>query len=91
VINGLRLPVYGYRNDSRMPNYHRLDVSYTLKSRPNPSRGWSYDWNFGIFNAYGRKNPWVINFREDRVNDRSFAEMTYLFGVIPSVTFNFKF
>ena len=91
VINGLRLPVYSGRNDSRMPNYHRLDVSYTLKSRPNPSRSWSYDWNFGIFNAYGRKNPWVINFREDRANDRSFAEMTYLFGVIPSITFNFKF
>ncbi|MCL2683513.1 MAG: TonB-dependent receptor [Bacteroidales bacterium] len=91
VIGGEWLPVYSDRNDSRMPNYHRLDVSYTLKSRPNPQRRWSYDWNFGLFNAYGRKNPWVINFKEDRQHDRRFAEMTYLFGVIPSITFNFKF
>jgi hypothetical protein len=91
VIGGVSIPVYSGRNDSRMPNYHRLDVSYTLKSRPNPNRRWSYDWNFGFFNAYGRKNPWIINFREDRATDRRFAEMTYLFGIIPSVTFNFKF
>ena len=91
IINGLSLPIYGYRNDSRMPNYHRLDVSYTLKSRPNLQRRWSYDWNFGLFNAYGRKNPWIINFREERDRSRRYAEMTYLFGIIPSVTFNFKF
>jgi hypothetical protein len=91
VINGLSLPVYGDRNSSRMPNYHRLDVSYTIKSKPNPNRRWDYDWNFGVFNAYGRKNPWIINVREERGGDRRYAEMTYLFGIIPSVTFNFKF
>jgi len=94
IINGISLPVYGARNAHRMPNYHRLDVSYTLRSRPDPTRRWSWDWNFGLFNAYGRKNAWVINFREDRQptgSVRRFAEMTYLFGVIPSITFNFNF
>jgi hypothetical protein len=91
VIGGQSLPIYDGRNDSRMPNYHRLDVSYTIKSRPNPNRRWSYDWNFGFFNAYGQKNPWVINLRENRPDDRRYAEMTYLFGIIPSITFNFKF
>jgi len=91
VINGLSLPIYGDRNSSRMPNYHRLDVSYTLRSRPDPTRRWSWDWNFGLFNAYGQRNPWMIRFREDQTTDRRFAEMTYLFGVIPSITFNFRF
>jgi len=94
IINGVSLPVYGDRNTHRMPNYHRLDVSYTLRSRPDPTRRWTWDWNFGLYNAYGRKNAWVINFREDRStpgNVRRFAEMTYLFGVIPSITFNFNF
>ena len=90
--NGLWLPIYPeHRNEARMPNYHRLDVSYTIKSKPNPDKRWSYDWNFGIFNAYGRKNPWIINFKEERGADYKYAEMTYLFGIIPSVTFNFKF
>ncbi len=90
-INGLKLPIYSDRNDSRMPNYHRLDLSFTIKSKPNPKRRWSYDWNFGIYNAYRRHNPWIINFREDPTKTRTFAEMTYLFDIIPSVTFNFKF
>jgi hypothetical protein len=90
--SGLWSPVYpDDRNDSRMPNYHRLDVSYTIKSKPNLQRRWSYDWNFGLFNAYGRKNPWIINFKQERGSDRKYAEMTYLFGIIPSITFNFKF
>jgi hypothetical protein len=94
IINGISLPVFGDRNAHRMPNYHHLDISYTIRSRPNPERRWSYDWNFGLFNVYSRRNPWVINFREERQGGdsvRRFAEMTYLFGIIPSVTFNFRF
>lgn len=92
IINGLALPVYTNRNASRMPNYHRLDVSFTIKSKPNPQRRWSYDWAFGLYNAYNRHNPWIINFKQDQTNSsRTYAEMTYLFGIIPSVTFNFKF
>jgi hypothetical protein len=92
LIKGVWLPIYTDRNGSRMPNYHRLDVSFMIKSKPNPDRKWSYDWSFGLYNAYNQHNPWMINFKQDEVNpSRTFAEKTYLFGVIPSVTFNFKF
>ncbi len=91
-VGNIILPVYSDRNDCRMPNYHRLDLSYTIKSKEVPGRRWSYDWNFSIYNAYARHNPWSISFKQDKDNpSQTYAEMIYLFSIVPSVTFNFKF
>lgn len=85
-------PLYSNRNDYRLPDYHRLDLAVTLRCKDKPNRKFYHEWNFSLYNAYGRKNPWVINFVEDPTNpNESYAEMTYLFSFIPSVTFNFKF
>ncbi len=86
------IPIYSDRNGYRLPDYHRLDVSATLKSKEKPGRKWSHEWNFSVYNAYGRKNPWVINFKQEP-NDpsRTYAEMIYLFSFVPAITFNFFF
>jgi hypothetical protein len=45
-----------------------------------------------VYNAYNRKNAWAINFVQDENNpDITHAEMTYLFPVIPALTWNFRF
>lgn len=86
------IPIYSDRNAYRMPDYHRLDVSYVLKPKEKPSRKWDWELNFSIYNAYGRKNAWTINFVQDEQNpELTYAEKTYLFSVIPAVTFNFEF
>jgi len=86
------VPIFSDRNGYRMPDYHRLDLSVTLRSKEKPGRWFYHEWNFSVYNAYARKNPWVINFVQDE-NDpnKTFAEMTYLFSIIPAVTFNFHF
>ncbi|MBN1339690.1 MAG: TonB-dependent receptor [Bacteroidales bacterium] len=85
-------PVFSDRNEYRMPDYHRLDFSITLRDREQPGKKWYGEWNLSVYNAYARKNPWVINFVQDE-NDpsKSYAEMTYLFSIIPSITYNFHF
>jgi hypothetical protein len=89
---GLVIPVYSDRNAYRMPDYHRLDLSFTLRSKQKPERTWQGEWNFSIYNAYGRKNAWAINFVQDEENpNTTYAEKTYLFSAVPSVTYNFKF
>lgn len=86
------IPIYSGRNEYRLPNYHRLDLSVTFKSKPNPDKRWGWDVNFSAYNAYARKNPWVINFKQVPENpNETFAEMTYLFSIVPAITFNFKF
>jgi hypothetical protein len=85
-------PVYSNRNAYRMPDYHRLDVSVSFGSKPKPERKWYWDLNLSVYNAYARKNAWAINFVQDEENPNiTHAEMTYLFPVIPALTWNFHF
>lgn len=86
------VPIYSERNDYRMADYHRMDLSITWKDKPNPEKRWHNEFNISFYNLYNRKNPWVINFQTD-VNDPTitYAEMTYLFGIIPAFTWNFRF
>jgi len=88
----LYVPVFSSRNGYRMPDYHRLDISATLKRKDKPDKKWDWDLNLSIYNAYGRKNPWVINFKQEEDNpNKTYAEMIYLFGIVPAITFNFSF
>ncbi len=91
-IGGKIVPIYSDRNAYRMPDYHRLDLSLTIKGKQKPNKKWSHEWNFTVYNAYGRKNAWTINFVQDENNPSvTYAEKTYLFSIIPAVTYNFKF
>lgn len=91
-IMGTVIPFYTERNSYRYSDYHRLDLALTYKPRPKSSRKWKGEWNLSIYNAYNRKNAWAINFVQDRQQPNvTYAEMTYLFSILPAVTYNFKF
>lgn len=89
-LNNKTVYYYPERNSNRLPNYHRLDLAATLESKPGNKLQSS--WSFGIYNLYNRQNAFSIDFRDDP-NDasRTQAVQTTLFGIIPSVTWNFKF
>jgi hypothetical protein len=91
VIEGAIVPIYSDRNAYRMPAYHRLDLSVTFRGKPSEKR-FKGEWVLSVYNAYNRHNAWSINFVQDE-NDPyvTYAEKTYLFGIVPSVTYNFKF
>ncbi|HYW95086.1 MAG TPA: TonB-dependent receptor, partial [Bacteroidales bacterium] len=91
-ILGKILPLYSRRNAYRFDNYHRLDLSLTFRSKEKPGRTWHSEWNLSVYNAYGRKNTWAINFvQDDMYPDVTYAEKTYLFSIVPAITYNFKF
>ena len=89
-VGGMTTFYYTTRNADRLPYTGRLDVSATLKGRE--SKKINSSWNIGLYNALNRQNPYAIQFR-DKENDpsRTEAVKTSLFGIIPSVTWNFKF
>ncbi len=107
IVAGQAVPVYddGRRNAHRMPAYNRLDLSVTLNGREKKGRKWQGSWVFSVYNTYARKNTFVITFEEVYNNDPSFdpesgepiisrelgAVKLYLFSIIPSVTYNFRF
>jgi hypothetical protein len=73
------LDYYPGPNNVRMPDYHRLDVSYqsTLKKKHG-----SRTWNLGIYNVYNQQNPYLY------YNDskKGFQQLV-MFPIMPFVSF----
>ncbi len=91
IIDNVQLSSYTERNSYRMPDYHRLDLGLTLSGKEKPGKRYHGELNFSVYNAYARHNAWAINFNTDPETGITTAEKTYLFSVIPSLTYNFKF
>lgn len=89
--NGITIPNYEARNSSRLPSYHRLDVSAIYTPNPNSTKRWKGEWVFGIYNIYNRRNAASISFRENRNSGNNEAVRLAIFGIIPSISYNFKF
>jgi hypothetical protein len=92
-VQNLNVPIYddNKRNADRLPTYHRLDIAATLTPEKNKNRRWQGEWVFGIYNLYGRQNAASLAFRQNRETFENEAVQTSIFGVVPSVTYNFKF
>lgn len=90
-FNGLNIPNFEARNSSRLPSYNRLDISAMYTPQPNSNKRWKGEWVFSIYNLYNRKNAASINFRQDRNTGLNEAIRLSIFGVVPSVAYNFKF
>ncbi len=88
---GINVPVYSNRNQDNLPAYHRIDVSATLNPTKNKGRKWQGEWVFSVYNLYGRKNAASINFRQNQDSGLNEAVRLSIFGMVPSVTYNFKF
>lgn len=86
------------RNNFRIPAYHRLDLSATLRSKDNPDKLWSWNFVMGVYNLYNRKNPFAIYFRQEGerpipANDPIETEavrFSVIGSIIPAISFNFN-
>jgi len=88
---GISVPIYGSRNADNLPAYHHLDLSATLTPRKNRDRNWQSEWVFGIYNVYNRMNAASITFRQNETTGQNEAVRLSIFGIVPSVSYNFKF
>lgn len=85
------IPHFGSRNADELPAYHRLDVSATYVPKPNKKQGWQGEWVFSVYNLYNRMNAASLTFRQNETIGANEAVRLSIFGIIPSVTYNFKF
>lgn len=91
VYNDITVPVYEARNSSRLQHFHRLDISATLTPTKKKEKRWTGEWVFSLYNVYNRKNAASISFRENSDTNQNEAVRLSIFGIIPAVTYNFKF
>ncbi|WP_116788417.1 TonB-dependent receptor [Flavobacterium psychrotrophum] len=85
------VPSYGLRNEERLPAYHHLDISATYTPHPERKKGFKGEWVFSIYNLYNRQNASSITFSQNEDRGNNEATRLSIFGMIPSVTYNFKF
>lgn len=85
------------RNNVRIPDYHRLDLSLTLDPKKG-DRKWKGQWVFGIYNVYSRRNPFSIYFQQDgerasigQPTNTQATRLSVIGNFIPSVSYNFTF
>lgn len=105
-FEGKEVPYYApeERNHDRLPAYHRLDLSLTFTPKPSKPKRWHGSWNVSLYNAYYRKNPVVIQFREvingdpslsvdeaEEIIKKEFKPVKIYFPIMPSLTYNFYF
>lgn len=87
----LSIASYSNRNADRLPAYHRLDVSAIYTPNRRPDKKWKGEWVFGIYNAYNRRNAASISFGQNWQTGQNEATRTAIFGIMPAISYNFKF
>ncbi len=87
-LNGdpLQFVSVGKKNGSRLPAYHRLDVSAHHRFNMGKAKA---DVGVSLFNLYNRKNTWYYKYDFDQTPYLR-TEVNYL-GFTPNVSFNVTF
>lgn len=85
--HGYAFQYYSARNAFKLPDFHQLDIGIKLKSKQR--KKWQGEWIFGVTNAYNRKNP--ITYYISGFSSKEQVSQLYLFGLTPSINYNFKF
>jgi len=95
--NNATLVYFSEKNKYRMPDYHRLDLSFRINESLRIKKRWKGSWSFSILNVYGRKNAYTIFYKKDNPkmeNDYNIYSLNKLYIVgkpVITITYNFIF
>ncbi|WP_210463579.1 TonB-dependent receptor [Rufibacter roseolus] len=91
MVGGVEVPVYGDRNQARIPDYHRLDLSMTIEPNHRKDKKWEGRWSVSVYNVYGRQNAYSVFFRRDVGAPPQGYKLSVVGVPLPSITYDFKF
>lgn len=83
------IPLFSLRNQYRIPDYLRVDVSLTFGS---VVKSWDDQLVFSVYNLLGRRNPYSVFYQ--RVNERLIPnsfKLSVLGAAFPALTYNVNF
>jgi hypothetical protein len=91
IVDDVFIPEVTGRNELRIPPYHRLDISYTLKRNVIKKKRYKDSFTFSIYNLYARKNTYSIFYRKNISKGTNAYRLSVLGTIFPSFTYNFEF
>lgn len=90
TINGVELAYFSERNQYRIPNYHRLDLSITLEGNHKRKKVLDGSWTLSFYNVYFRRNAYSVFFRDLPGEPPAAYKLAVLGTIFPSLTYNFS-
>jgi len=89
-LRGQEIISYSQRNEYRLPDYFRIDLSVNLEGNLKARKNIHSYWMVNIYNLTGRKNAYSIYFRSEEGQLNSYR-MAIFGTAIVSLSWNFKF
>ncbi|CAC9974706.1 TonB-dependent receptor [Flavobacterium panici] len=90
-FGGINIPNFSLRNENRLPLFHHLDLAATYTPKPDKKKGWQSYWVFSLYNVYNRKNAASMTFATNEDTGANETRRLSIFGVVPGISYNFKF
>jgi len=91
ILSNITVANFSQRNQFRIPDYHRLDISVRLGESHRKYRKWKGDWTLSVYNVYGRKNAYSVFFKDEYGSPPMPYKLSILGAPFPSLTYNFTF
>lgn len=88
-INGIPFVDYSNRNEYRIPDYFRLDLSLTIEANLRRNKFLHYALIFSVYNVTGRDNPYSVYFTLEEGKIKSY-QYSVIGVAVPMVTILFK-
>lgn len=89
--NGSYRAIYSNRNEYRVPDYFRMDLSLNMDGNHKLKQRIHGSWTFGVYNLTSRKNPYSIYFITDSKGHIQGYKLSILGTAIPFITYNIRF
>ena len=89
-VDGVTVANYSDRNQYRIPDTHRLDLSFTMTTTLKKVKAVEANWTFSIYNVYGRENPYSVFFKNEGGQVKGY-KLSVFADPFFSLTYNFKF
>ena len=84
------VPIFAERNQRRIPDFRRIDVSYTLGEDYKKDKNFRLSWTFSIYNVLGRENAFSVFFNRGAFNLPRAQQLAILGNAFPSITFHLE-
>lgn len=81
---------YAERNQYRIPDYYRVDISLNIEGNHKIKKLAHSSWTVAVFNLLGRRNPSSVYFQTSRGNVEGY-KLSIFGNPVPTITYNFRF
>jgi hypothetical protein len=89
-LGGAQRLYYSDRNQYRIPDYFRVDLSFNMEGNHKVKQRFHNSWSFGVYNLTARRNPYSVYFVTENGFIRGY-QLSIIGTIVPYITFNFKF